>query len=395
MLRVMMLADRLGPRSGEIDGSTTYVLQTAPALVDAGVELTVCFMAGYHPAGRALEAQGIAPIFLGRGKYDPRALWDVDRLVAEREIRLLHLSGLKSHLLGRLAALRHGCRTLLHMHDSMPLGWPISSLQRSVAAATDLAIAVSTPLAEWCAEHYRLSEAKVLAVQNGVDLARYAEPSPGAKARLCAELGIDPRAPLIGTIGRLTPMKGHEYGIRAMPVVRRRVPAAVLVISGTGYLRPELERLTEELGITAAVRFAGFRHDFLELLSALDVVAMPSMFGEGLPYATVEAIATGTPVVAFPIMGIPEVVLDGHTGLLAPTGDHRALGAQLARLLTDPELYARLSAGGRAHARSFSIERHVARLVTLYHALLAAAPTQAPALVEAELLAPLAHQPPT
>jgi glycosyltransferase involved in cell wall biosynthesis len=97
---------------------------------------------------------------------------------------------------------------------------------------------------------------------------------------------------------------------------------------------------------------------------------MPSMFGEGLPYAAIEALAAGRPVVGFPTAGIPEVVVDGETGLLVPPGDVDGLAQALIRVLGDDELRERMSVGARKDAQRFTIARHVDSLIAIYRELL-------------------------
>jgi len=152
--------------------------------------------------------------------------------------------------------------------------------------------------------------------------------------------------------------------------VIERVPEAILVLVGEGETRRRCEALVRELGLERCVKLVGQRSNMPEVLAALDVVAMPSMFGEGLPYAAIEALAAGRPVVGFPTAGIPEVVVDGETGLLVPPGDVDGLAQALIRVLGDDELRERMSVGARKDAQRFTIARHVDSLIAIYRELL-------------------------
>ena len=183
----------------------------------------------------------------------------------------------------------------------------------------------------------------------GIDLDRFerAEPAlaPGDR-------------PIVGNVARLAPQKDHRTLIEAA----RLVPEAEFVVAGDGDLREELERLSEG----TRVRFLGARDDVPAVLASLDVFAFPSLF-EGLCLAVIEAQAAGVPVVATPVGGIRETVVDGETGLLVPTGDPAALAAAIRRLLEDREAAQAMAAEAKRRVRErFSIERMVEETLRLY-----------------------------
>ena len=164
--------------------------------------------------------------------------------------------------------------------------------------------------------------------------------------------------PIVGNVARLAPQKDHRTLIEAA----RLVPEADFVVAGDGELRAELERLAEG----SRVRFLGARDDVPELLASFDVFAFPSLF-EGLCLAVIEAQAAGVPVVATPVGGIRETVVDGETGLLVPTRDPGALAAAIRRLLEDRPAAEAMAAEAKRRVRArFSIERMVDETLRLY-----------------------------
>ena len=182
----------------------------------------------------------------------------------------------------------------------------------------------------------------------GIDLDRF----DGARPALRSE------RPLVGNVARLAPQKDHRTLIEAA----RLVPEADFVVAGDGELRHELER--QAAG--SRVRFLGARDDVPELLASLDVFAFPSLF-EGLCLAVIEAQAAGVPVVATPVGGIRETVVDGKTGLLVPTGDPGALAAAIRRLLEDRPAAEAMAAKAKRRVRErFSIERMLDETLRLY-----------------------------
>jgi glycosyltransferase involved in cell wall biosynthesis len=182
----------------------------------------------------------------------------------------------------------------------------------------------------------------------GIDLDRF----EGARPALRSD------RPLVGNVARLAPQKDHRTLIEAA----RLMPEAEFVIAGDGKLRAELETQAEG----SNVRLLGARDDVPEVLASLDVFAFPSLF-EGLCLAVIEAQAAGVPVVATPVGGIRETVIDGETGLLVPTRDPSAVAAAIRRLLEDRPAAEAMAAEARRRVRErFSVERMIEETLRLY-----------------------------
>jgi glycosyltransferase involved in cell wall biosynthesis len=168
---------------------------------------------------------------------------------------------------------------------------------------------------------------------------------------------------IVGNVARLAEQKGHRTLLEAVPLVRERHPEARFAIAGDGELREELEQRARELGDHVAM--LGNRSDVPDLLASFAVFAYPSRF-EGLCLAVLEAQAAGVPVVATPVGGIRETVVDGETGLLTPPDDPRALADRIVRLLDDPALARRLADRARERVQRYSEARMVAETLALY-----------------------------
>jgi glycosyltransferase involved in cell wall biosynthesis len=137
-------------------------------------------------------------------------------------------------------------------------------------------------------------------------------------------------------------------------------------------LKDELEAKALSLGLADVVTFAGIRSDVPQILAALDVFVLPSLW-EGMPNAILEAMAAGLPVVATAVGGTPEVVADGKTGLLVPSHNPAAMAEAMERLLRSPDLRHRMGQAGREQVlQHFTVERMVAQTQKLYQQLLAA-----------------------
>jgi glycosyltransferase involved in cell wall biosynthesis len=198
------------------------------------------------------------------------------------------------------------------------------------------------------ADRERDGRAPSRVVPLGVDLERFASGRPS--------LRFD--GPLVGNVARLAPQKDQRTLIAAAALV----PEARFAIVGDGELRDELEASARE---TPNVVLTGTRDDIPDVLASLAVFAFPSLY-EGLCLAVIEAQAAGVPVVATPVGGIRETVVDGETGLLVPPGDPPALARAIRRLLGDRELAERLAAEARKRVERFSQRHMVEETLRLY-----------------------------
>jgi glycosyltransferase involved in cell wall biosynthesis len=204
-------------------------------------------------------------------------------------------------------------------------------------------------------------------VHNGIDV----ETQGSLRADgLRAELGVPADATVVGEIGRLCDVKGQRELIEATALL----PDVHVVLVGddleqAGAYRTQLEELARARDVGDRVHLLGFRSDAGELLDQFDVLVLPSWI-EGLPGVVLEAMAHGKPVVATPVGGTPELVVDGETGVLVPPRDPTALAAAIRALLTDPEGARALGAAGRARAeREFSETAMIARVLEVYDAV--------------------------
>lgn len=182
---------------------------------------------------------------------------------------------------------------------------------------------------------------KIFPLVEGVDLARF-RPDLDRHA-LRAELELDDAQVLLVNVGRLEPIKGQQHYLRALARLPEHVVGAVV---GGGDYQPELKREARELGLGRRVHFLGTRSDVPSILAAADAYVLSSVGSEGSSRATLEAMATGLPVVCADVGMLPDIVRTGKNGFLYPPGDAQALAAALGRLVENPEL--RQEMGGQA-----------------------------------------------
>jgi glycosyltransferase involved in cell wall biosynthesis len=319
----------------------------------------LCCLKQFGPLGEVL-AQEI-PAFSGllAHKYDFNVWRRLTRLLEERRIDAVVTVGTGGDRMfwGRLAAWRAGVPVVLSALHSTGLPDRVEPLNRLLAPWTDGFIAVAEAHGRYLVQSEGCPAHKVRVVPNGVDVERF-QPRPRSEA-LRRELGLPPAAPVAGIVAALRPEKNHELFLRVAARVRTQVPEARFLVVGDGGQRPQLERLSRELNLADRVVFLGTRPDIADLLAQMDVHVLTSRM-EANPVSILEAMACGKPAVAPAVGSIPETLLDGVTGLLAPAGDEAALAACVAALLNDPLRAAALGRAGREHVvRHYSLARMV------------------------------------
>lgn len=206
---------------------------------------------------------------------------------------------------------------------------------------------------------------RVAVIPNGIEL----EPPP-RPLDLRAHLGLPPGTPLVGSISRLVPQKAPEDLVAALAVVLDRVPAAHAVVIGDGELADAYEAAVDATGRRDRLHRVPALDGAGGALDQLDLFVLASRF-EGGPYAPLEAMRAGTPVVLTDVVGSRDAVVDGESGRLVPAGRPDLLGEAAAALLLDPAARARLGAAGRARvAERFDVRAMGDALDELYRSLL-------------------------
>jgi glycosyltransferase involved in cell wall biosynthesis len=294
-----------------------------------------------------------------RRRIDWSALDRLTELLSDLKVDLLHSHGAKADFYGLLAARRLKLPVVatLHLWSHTPF---IVRLYDWVDAIVlrffDKVVGVSEAIADEM-EQKRIPRRLIRVIRNGVDLESLAFPGNGAGRQIRQELGIKGQSPVVGIVGRLTPEKGHRFFLAAAREILQSIPEAVFVIVGGGRLEEELRDHAAALGITGAVRFAGFRRDVLCFYEAFDLLVSSSL-REGTPMVLLEAMAGAKPVVATRVGGVPELVRHDETGLLVPPRDVRSLARAILDLLKDQARRERLAwAGRRLVWEEFSAER--------------------------------------
>lgn len=292
---------------------------------------------------------------------------EIDRLQAIVDAvdpDVVYLHSAKAGLAGRLA-LRGTRPTVFH-----PNGWSFKPTggQRAFARTWERFAARWTDLFVMASEREAFEgrtarvPGRLVIVPNGVDVKRYPAQDDLARRRARVRLGLD--APRIAVcVGRLCEQKGQDILVDLWPEVVRAVPRAALVLVGDGPWRGRLEATAP-----SGVHFAGFHEDVRPWLAAADVIVQPSRW-EGLSFATLEALSSARPVVAFDVEGMSEAI-GSVAGAVVSSGDRHQLAHEVARRLLDPARAADEGRAGRQRVEArFTEQRFASAVSREVHAL--------------------------
>ena len=339
---------------------------------ESGLTVSVASLTGFERSAAAdrLRAVGVEPVEIDcRGLLNPASLRSVRRHIELTGPDIVHTHLDYADALGGLAARSLGIPTVSTVHV---MRWQnegardrvrhrVLRIARRRSAKVIVAVSDASRDAMIAA---RIGDPEgIVTIRNGVE----AVPDPGAGRRIRAELGIGPDELVLSHISVLRAGKGHELTTAATARLLEQGFDVRLLLVGDGPDREAIERGVHPLGSRALA--LGHRDDVMALLDATDVVIAPSHF-DAFPTVLLEAMAAGAPIVATAVGGIPEIVVDGETGLLiGPSSDE--LATAVGRVLGDPELRAWFGRAARErYEREFTALRWAGRMEALYRGIL-------------------------
>ena len=324
------------------------------------------------PIGAEVQKSGVPFHALGLrpGLRRPVDLFRLQQFIHDREPTIVHTFLLTASLYGRFAAMLARVPIVIGTEVNVyERKRPLHQVaERWLMRRTDAVIASAESVRDFYVAQISADPAKVVVIYNAVDWSQLQTTKTRDAVR--AEVGVPANAPAAGIIARLTEQKAHRVLFDAI-ASRPELSALHLIAVGDGELRDELRRRVEQLGIANRVHFVGARRDLGNLLGAIDMFMMPSLW-EGLPLSLVLAMGAGLPVIASRVAGIPEVVTDNVSGVLVDPGDVPQLAAAMVGVLQDAALGASLGQAARGFVRPrFGVDGYIASVAALYNRLLA------------------------
>lgn len=327
---------------------TTERLQIAEQFIEAGIPI-----------------QCIAQ----KGKWSWSCFWELRRALRALKPDLVHTWLFTADMYGRLAARSLSLRPVISSVRSVLSDKPAHyvKVDRWLKRITDTFIVNANVIQPVLAEREGVGANKVITVHNGIDIDRFAAAEGAQEVRRELNLGD---APVIGLISRIMPVKDPGTFLKAAHLVIREMPEVRILVVGDGDLLDQLKSDVHQWQIEGNVVFAGYRPDRPQLLAAMDIVALSSLY-EGCSNSILEAMAAGKPVVATNVGGNAELIREGKTGHLVPARDANAMAAAFKHLLRDPELRKTMGEAGRQRvSECFTLQHLVQKTEAVYRRLL-------------------------
>jgi glycosyltransferase involved in cell wall biosynthesis len=327
---------------------------------------------GTHYEAR-VQASGTPLYFLGKGAGASwRVLQQLDALFRQYRPTVVH-----THIIGlnyayplmfryRTPARVHTVHSLAQHEVGVRIGAWVRILAFRYRIGHVVPVAVAEDVRTTIRQLYGYLDAPL--IPNGIPTDEYA-PDPNRRRRWRQRHGLEPEAIVLTHVGRFAPPKNHALLIEAFAQVRTHTPLYLLLVGG-GELEDAVRQQVAGLGLQERVRFLGVRADVPAILNASDLFVLSSRW-EGNPLSVMEAMAAGLPVVSTAVGGVPELVREGETGLLVPSGDAAALARALQALVDDPARREAMGKAARQHAIThFDIRHTVRQYEALYERLL-------------------------
>lgn len=380
-VRVLHLITRL-----IVGGAQENTLYTAAGLDPRRYQVTVLSGPQTGSEGSLIEEarqQGIAlellPTLVRQISplQDLRTLQVLVQHLRQERYTIIHTHSSKAGILGRIAAHVAGVPVILHtvhgwsFHDYMPLitRWLYILLERLCARYSDVLIVVTRRDEEkglragiGRPDQYRL-------IRSAIPLQQF-DPSRGQRQQVRLALNIPQQALVLGNIGRFSPQKNPLDWVRIAGSLAERYPDLYFLMVGDGPLRPAVEAELQRQGIASRTRLTGLRRDIPQMLSAMDIFLLTSLW-EGLPRVLPQAMSMGLPVVANQADGTQEAIQHGVTGFLVQPGHLEKAVNYCAQLIEDPALRRSLGEAGQEFARrEFDLARMLEQIDQTYQELL-------------------------
>ena len=348
-LRVMQLILGL-----QVGGLESMVVKLASALPPQHYRSLVCCIDQTGPLADELQQAGIEVLLLKRGQSgtDWRYPRRLAQLLKQQQVDILHLHNPTALFYGAPAGRLAGIRPIIYTEHGRDYSrsWKSRLINRLLTRMVDRVVVLHERARHYMHEREGAPLKRIVKIYNGI-----ADPGghgPAERQQMRESLGLEADITAIGIVARLDPIKNLPILITAMQQLhQQRAPARLLII-GDGPLRDSLEQQVTDNHLDPVVQFLGTRHDIPQLLSALDLLVLPSS-SEGLSMTLIEGSAAGLPLIASDVGGNNELVDDGVNGLLVKPGDSDALATALLQLTADPALARRMGVASRQRYRQY------------------------------------------
>ena len=359
-----------------VGGAEKMLYHTSTSLDRTRYAPSICSLKGKGEIAEDVEAAGIEVYSLTMAEGDQfggwiaslRALFRLSRYLMKVKPTIVHSFLFRANILSRIAAFI--VRVPLVISSVRVMGGEkgyYHSVEKFTSFMVDHYITVSESVKDYLIHKANLLPEKITTVYNGVTLNGI---TTEGESSIPMPFGLKPQDSVILSVGRLHRQKGYDYFIRAIARVKCEVSGIKVLIAGEGEEENNLKNLVRSLDLTKEIIFTGLSLDVRKILPFTGIFVLSSLW-EGMPNAVLEAMAAAKPVVATRVGGVPELVVDGETGILVPPEDTEALARAIIALLQDPLRGLSMGEAGRERVQAhFSMASMVTKTDNLYQELL-------------------------
>jgi len=331
----------------EIGGLEKCVVDLVNGIDRNRFEPIICCLASSGPAADKIWRNNIQIFEMKkRSGNDILLPFRLALLFRKKKVAIVHSGNWGTMFEAYVGSKIAGVPTIIHMEQGMELDdlerlprykrFLRGLTKRVCSLGIKKIVTVSSDLKEYVHRTTQIRKSKIEVIHNSVDTQRYAR-QQSQRAKVRAQFGLKSNDILIGSVGRLAEVKSYSTLIKAMQTVVSTCPRTRLFIVGDGPLRKQLQSQIHELALEKCVVLLGQRGDIPELLGAMDIYVLPSIF-EGISISILEAMAAGLPVVATNVGGNPEILLNGKTGYLVEPRNPHAIADKLITLSQNEQI---------------------------------------------------------
>lgn len=319
--------------------------------------------------------QGIETIVMPiRGAFDIKGISRLQALYRDEKVDIVNTHSSKDSWCAGLAAKLSGdVKVIRTRHLSIPIKRNFESklLYRTLP---DAIVTTGEAIRKHIIERTDANPETVVSIPTGIDLKAF-DPVTADRSSFRKDIGVDPEAPLIGTVGMLRVMKGHSYLLNAAAEVIREFPDARFAIIGdTAFesnIKEHLAQQIEQLGITGNIIMTGYRDDIPEIMAGLDVFVLASIRSEGVPQVITQAMAMKRPVIGTNVGSVYEQIIDNETGFLIEKANSAQIRDSILALLRNPDMAKEMGEKGRRLVEErFSLDTMLDKTEALYARLM-------------------------
>jgi L-malate glycosyltransferase len=361
----MARVDWLVTEMNVLGGAEMFIRNAAPRLRKLGWDLRLITLTNGGILVDQLRAESVPVIELGLNKTN--LFFMIPRLLSlwrKEKPRILHTHLYHAGLIGRILGKMAGIQTIF-VHQAGPEFFRSKFrilLDKQTSSLVTQYVVTSEFVKQILQYREQIPLNKIIIIPNGIVTREHelSQAKPEGWPNLL-------QGPVLGTVGRLAPEKGHLLLLEALSILRQNGVDFYVIMIGDGILKDECIQKTKILHLEDRISWVGSQTNVPDWLAFFDLFVLPSKW-EGISLALLEAMAAGLPVVATSVGGTPEVIKNGETGFLVPPSNPQVLAAAIQKLIEDPSLRREIGQAGKRHCqKNYDIDMIVKEIDSLYH----------------------------